>query len=72
MIDYDKIYQKYRSMGKWFCSRSCMKEVIRQTIPIILKEAAEKAEVIHFEYSDVVDKQSILDLEEELIKKLKL
>ena len=52
----------------------CMKEAIKQAIPIILKEVSEKA-CLHtigrgLGAYEEVDKDSILSLEQELIQKL--
>lgn len=73
-IDFEKILDEYCNA---FLDRKCvllaMKEVSKQVRDIILREAAEKAEV-HPKYINLVDKSSILNLNDsqELNEKLGL
>lgn len=73
-IDFEKIINFIEPNGELLNTDqaiNAMKEAVKQARDIILREAAEKAEV-HPKYINLVDKSSILNLNDsqELNKKL--
>lgn len=86
MNELEEIYKQYSdNLIQWMKDNNCvttkeisiklMQKALEYSIPIILKEVSEKAEVIFEENNKycidewIVDKQSILSLEQELIEK---
>ncbi len=76
-IDFEKILNIVEPNGELLSTElaiECMKKCVRQALPIILQMAADRAEAESSwdGESGIVDKQSILNREEEIIKKLGL